>query len=142
MLLEGGEVAAIQVNGVHIVAAVVTKTAALLDNSTIVVCIGIVDSVVAAGFEAIYSTRSGNVSGSSGKPTPLDPETIAFGRYLKGKIGGPPSDMASPHAHHILFKKGDGPAQQALVEQGQAILREVGTDPILGVENLVWAPNI
>lgn len=48
--------------------------------------------------------------------------------------------MVDPHAHHILFKKGLVPAQQALVDEGQAILRKVGTDPIYGKENLVWAP--
>ena len=31
--------------------------------------------------------------------------------------------------------------QQALVEEGQAILRKYGIDPIVGSENLVWAPN-
>jgi hypothetical protein len=48
--------------------------------------------------------------------------------------------MIDPHAHHILFKKGIGEAQQELVEEGQRILRNVGIDPIFGAENLVWAP--
>jgi hypothetical protein len=55
-------------------------------------------------------------------------------------IGDPPQGMVDPHAHHILFKKGLGPAQQTLVDEGQAILRKVGIDPIYGKENLVWAP--
>jgi hypothetical protein len=38
------------------------------------------------------------------------------------------------------MKGGHGPAQQALVAEGQAILREAGIDPIFGLENLIWAP--
>jgi uncharacterized NAD(P)/FAD-binding protein YdhS len=49
--------------------------------------------------------------------------------------------MVDPHAHHILFKKGLGAAQQALVEEGQALLRRFDIDPIFGIENLAWAPN-
>lgn len=32
--------------------------------------------------------------------------------------------MIDPHAHHILFKKGNGKAQQELVKEGQEILRK------------------
>ncbi|MGG4467502.1 hypothetical protein ABER68_05685 [Paenibacillus alvei] len=42
-----------------------------------------------------------------------------FGKYLKGLIGDPPTIMIDPHAHHILFKKGLGEAQQKLVQEGQ-----------------------
>jgi hypothetical protein len=63
-----------------------------------------------------------------------------FGRHLRAVIGDPPKGMLDPHAHHILFKKGLGEAQQELVEEGQRILRNVGIDPIFGAENLVWAP--
>ncbi len=63
-----------------------------------------------------------------------------FGKHLRELIGDPPKGMVDPHAHHILFKKGLGPAQQALVEEGQAILRKVGIDPIYGKDNLIWAP--
>ena len=63
-----------------------------------------------------------------------------FGKHLRGLIGDPTKGMIDPHAHHILFKKGIGAAQQALVDEGQAILRKVGIDPIYGKENLVWAP--
>ncbi|MGG0248959.1 T7SS effector LXG polymorphic toxin [Peribacillus frigoritolerans] len=66
---------------------------------------------------------------------------IDFGKYLRGLIGGPPTAMVNPHAHHILFKKGLGEAQQKLVQEGQEILRKYGIDPIIGKENLVWAPN-
>jgi hypothetical protein len=48
--------------------------------------------------------------------------------------------MYDPHAHHILPKKGVGPEQQALVVEGQAILRHYQIDPIYGKENLTWAP--
>ncbi|NMD71595.1 type IV secretion protein Rhs [Bacillus sp. DNRA2] len=64
-----------------------------------------------------------------------------FGKYLRGLIGEPPADMVVPHAHHILFKKGLGEAQQKLVQEGQEILRKYGIEPIIGKENLVWAPN-
>ncbi|MBM7702277.1 T7SS effector LXG polymorphic toxin [Metabacillus iocasae] len=64
-----------------------------------------------------------------------------FGKYLRGLIGDPPSAMINPHAHHILFKKGLGQKQQELVREGQEILRSYGIDPIIGEENLVWAPN-
>jgi hypothetical protein len=69
------------------------------------------------------------------------PPGFDWGRYLRSKIGPPLPGMLFPHAHHILFKEGLGPAQQALVQEGQAILRRHGIDPIYGVENLVWAPN-
>jgi len=66
---------------------------------------------------------------------------IDFGKYLRELIGDPPADMVNPHAHHILFKKGLGEAQQELVQEGQEILRKYGIEPIIGKENLVWAPN-
>jgi len=68
-------------------------------------------------------------------------KNLDFGKYLRTIAGDPPVDMLNPHAHHILFKTGLGDAQQALVEEGQAILRKYGIDPIVGPENLVWAPN-
>ncbi|KWW21754.1 hypothetical protein AS888_04425 [Peribacillus simplex] len=66
---------------------------------------------------------------------------IDFGKYLRGLIGAPPDAMVNPHAHHILFKKGLGQKQQEMVLEGQEILRSYGVDPIIGKENLVWAPN-
>lgn len=66
---------------------------------------------------------------------------IDFGKYLRNIKGEPPADMVNPHAHHILFKTGNGAAQQELVKEGQAILRKYGIDPIVGPENIVWAPN-
>lgn len=66
---------------------------------------------------------------------------IKFGTYLKNVLGNPPEDMIEPHAHHILFKTGNGPTQQEFVKEGQEILRKYGIDPVVGLENLVWAPN-
>lgn len=68
-------------------------------------------------------------------------KNVDFGKYLRTVTGAPPVDMANPHAHHILFKTGSGAAQKSLVQEGQDILRKHGVDPIVGVENLVWAPN-
>ncbi len=66
---------------------------------------------------------------------------VDFGKYLRTIAGEPPTNMTNPHAHHILFKTGSGEAQQALVKEGQDLLRKYGIDPIVGPENLVWAPN-
>ncbi len=65
-----------------------------------------------------------------------------WGTFLRSLIGDPPDGMIRAHAHHILFKEGLGEAQKALVQEGQKILYHYGIDPIKGVENLVWAPNI
>ena len=64
-----------------------------------------------------------------------------FGKYFRGLMGDPPTAMIDPHAHHILFKKGLGEAQQKLVQEGQEILRKYGIEPVIGKENLVWASN-
>nr|WP_237770335.1 hypothetical protein [Vibrio parahaemolyticus] len=52
-------------------------------------------------------------------------ETFDFGAYLKSVVGPPPKDMPDPHAHHILFKKGLGAEQQALVTEGQILFEEI-----------------
>ncbi|QIH76152.1 hypothetical protein GTN31_07235 [Macrococcoides canis] len=65
-----------------------------------------------------------------------------FGRYLRAEIGGPQKWIYRPHAHHILYKMGKGKVQKELVNIGQKILREYDIDPIFGLENLVWAPNV
>ena len=42
-----------------------------------------------------------------------------------------------------LFQAGQlGPKQKELVAEGMEILIENGIDPIKGLENLVWAPNV
>lgn len=66
----------------------------------------------------------------------------APGELLKKAGIFAPAGMIKPHGHHILFEKGIGKAQQALVTEGQAILRKVGIDPINGLENLTWAPRV
>ena len=71
----------------------------------------------------------------------IDIDKYDFGAHLKNLIGDAPKGMPDPHAHHILFKKGLGAKQQALVVEGQALLRKYDIDPIFGKENLVWAPN-
>lgn len=53
----------------------------------------------------------------------------------------PLGDRVNPNVHHILFKTGGVEAQQALVKEGQELLRKYGIDPIVGAENLTWAPN-
>jgi hypothetical protein len=68
-------------------------------------------------------------------------DNFNYGSYLRDRVGPAPEDMIDPHAHHILFKEGNGAAQKALVQEGQEILRRYDIDPILGTENLTWAPN-
>jgi len=65
-----------------------------------------------------------------------------YGTILEDAGQFAPADMVNAHPHHILFKVGNGSAQQALVAEGQGYLKAVGIDPILGVENLTWAPNV
>lgn len=68
-------------------------------------------------------------------------KNIDYGNVME-RMGIPkPLNMKDAHGHHILYKKGNGPKQQALVKEGQAILREYGIDPFFGKENLVWAPQ-
>ncbi len=68
-------------------------------------------------------------------------ENMNFGKYLSAMVGAPPANMCDPHAHHILFKVGNGEKQKELVKQGREILRKYGIDPIAGKEVLCWAPN-
>jgi hypothetical protein len=63
---------------------------------------------------------------------------VDFGAYMESL--GLPMPMDGWHAHHILFKEGLRAAQQALVVEGQELLWEAGIHPIVGPENLVWAP--
>ena len=44
-----------------------------------------------------------------------------------------------PSASSLI--KGNGQAQQKLVEEGREILLDVAIDPIFGAKNLVCAPN-
>ena len=65
-----------------------------------------------------------------------------FGNYLSAMSDSGDPNMIRKHAHHILFKTGNRKKQQRLVKEGQEILRKYGIDPIIGLENLVWAPNV
>jgi hypothetical protein len=56
-------------------------------------------------------------------------------------LGPAPSDMLNPHIHHILPLNGRAGVERALIREGQSYLREVNIDPVVGVENLAWAPN-
>ncbi|CAI8706974.1 MULTISPECIES: AHH domain-containing protein [Bacillus] len=71
----------------------------------------------------------------------IDIDNFNFGKYFKNHIGDPPKEMKDPYAHHILFKKGRGKAQQEFDKEGQEILKEFNIDPILGLKNLTWTPN-
>jgi len=65
-----------------------------------------------------------------------------WGNYLRSIGGGePPPDMETPHAHHIVFKNSRGARMGAYLDESKAILERHGIDPVLGRENLVWAPN-
>lgn len=65
-----------------------------------------------------------------------------YNKILLNTVGNPPEDMENPHAHHILYKSGNGERQKELVKEGQEILIRYDIDPIEGPENLCWAPNI
>lgn len=67
-------------------------------------------------------------------------QKMNFKEFLKNYADPPPINKNKVHAHHILFKTGKGHEQQALVAEGQEILRKYGIDPVIGPENLVWAP--
>jgi hypothetical protein len=64
----------------------------------------------------------------------------AYRSILTEATGPAPDGMFDPHAHHILFKKGQA-SQRELVLEGQRILREVGIHPEFAYQNLTWAPN-
>ncbi len=95
--------------------------------------------------EVINNVLAGDTeTGYNGNVLPgaeTDYTKFNFNKYLRDQIGAPPIEMIDPHAHHILFKEGNGAAQKALVLEGQALLRSYGIDPIYGLENLIWAPN-
>ncbi|MFA4840328.1 MAG: hypothetical protein WC580_01310 [Agrococcus sp.] len=65
-----------------------------------------------------------------------------FGQLTTTYHGPRPADMDSPHGHHIVFKRGVGARQQALIAQAKAILERHGIDWYTGPHNLTWAPNV
>ncbi len=75
------------------------------------------DEVV--GFVGKYLDEGIDVAGDLSKTVDLSLyKNYDYGKLLKKSIGNPPVDMVNPHAHHILFKKGLGEAQQLLVNNG------------------------
>jgi len=64
-----------------------------------------------------------------------------WGQHLRSIGGGEPPGMVAPHAHHVVFKNGRGARMCAYLDESKAILARHGIDPLLGRENLVWAPN-
>ncbi|MGD6816619.1 T7SS effector LXG polymorphic toxin [Metabacillus sp. 113a] len=91
--------------------------------------------------EGMNSGKIDNEFSGSKTSTARNIDQIDYGAYLRKNKGAPPEDMYDPHAHHIVFKKGNGKEQKELVKEGQEILIEYDIDPISGLENLVWAPN-
>jgi hypothetical protein len=93
-----------------------------------------------------HPLRGGEFGTAPGSPPRIvdgvNIDTFDFGHHLEQTLGVRiPLGMPDPHAHHILFKWGNGHDQHVLVLEGQVILREAGINPILGIENLAWAPN-
>jgi hypothetical protein len=87
---------------------------------------------------AIRATGPRMVEGLDGYMHDID--AINYNSLLRDYVGDPDPQMPFPHAHHILFKWGNGPEQQSLVQHGQNLLRSVRIDPVIGRENLGWAP--
>jgi len=86
--------------------------------------------------------RGGAMHGPWGDPTAeRPPGGGTWGEHLE-RIGGGPAPEGPPisHGHHIFLKRGRGAEGRAIAEEGQAILREAGLDPILGRANLTHAP--
>lgn len=73
--------------------------------------------------------------------SPAAVQGFNYGQHLRDMIGDPTATMPDPHAHHSVFKRGNGQAQQTLAQEGQQIIRDYDIDPIYGPENLSWAPN-
>ena len=99
-------------------------------------------SMGVAGIDA-----AANVATLGGKSLVTGGIKTAGKQIIKAEVKNVAEDLAvniikNPHNHHVLFKKGVGAAQQAIVEEGQAILVKYGIDPIKGIENLVTAPNV
>lgn len=57
-------------------------------------------------------------------------------------LGPEPAGMKLAHRHHILMLNAWSGESRELVREGQKILRSYNIDPVMGIENLVWAPRI
>ncbi|NRG44967.1 hypothetical protein HRF87_09355, partial [Bacillus sp. CRN 9] len=78
----------------------------------------------AGGVKKQIVSMAGKVKDGVGKGAgnlTKDVDKIDYGAYLKKNIGDPPKDMYDPHAHHIVFKKGNGKTQKELVKEGQEL---------------------
>jgi hypothetical protein len=64
-----------------------------------------------------------------------------FGAYLYYHFGAPDADMAIPHGHHITYKQWIED-EGGVVKEIHDILNGVGINPIVGLENLIQAPNV
>ncbi len=89
----------------------------------------------------------GNIGFGEGATLPVGPDILIGkasepARVLEAAGISRPQGMFRPHAHHVVYEVGIGATQQSLVKEGQAILAKYGIDPVTGVENLVWAPNV
>ncbi len=98
------------------------------------------------GEEAVVSDAVGGVARHEdfcGPWRDLPDDGFQWGSYLRKKTGTePPIGMKNPHAHHGVFKVGNGAEQQRIVGEAHDILRRrAGIDPIWDVDNLGWAPN-
>jgi hypothetical protein len=66
---------------------------------------------------------------------------IDFGAYAFYHLGAADASIPGSHAHHIAYKKWFE-SQAPLVKQIHGLMREAGINPIVGLENLIHAPNI
>jgi hypothetical protein len=127
----------IEVDGEHVYE--VTDLGILVHNATGFNCARYVELYIKK-----YSPGSKLTAAESRQFNKLAKELkdIDFGAYLRSKIGPPSAGMENAHAHHVLFKSGLSLEQKQLIAKGMEILEAHGIDPVLGLENLVWAPNV
>ena len=78
---------------------------------------------------------------SKGNYSYEDINAIDYNALATSYFGDPPTDMYDPHAHHIVYKVGNGAAQKEISANLQGILVDYDIDPIQGKEVLGWAPN-
>lgn len=66
---------------------------------------------------------------------------VRFTNEANEELGDAPEGMKNPHRHHILDVNGRAGEHREIVRNGQEILKKYDIDPLLGKENLIWAPN-
>lgn len=90
-------------------------------------------------------TEAANASTAAARQAAVEAGDLTapdFGELTTTFHGPRPPDMEAPHGHHIVFKKGVGARQQALIAQAKEILERNGVDWYTGPHNLTWAPNV